>query len=220
MNLNFEAAKELTAAVKDILAAEVILAKIMSRQKKLLDVWIASPEGKQAISRGAVSYSSLPADLIEAIEKAHMHENLETDVERYLDDAVMKARYGSDRTGAYPDSAPTEQERKKWREQAEDRRRKEGIRPRKADIASLILKDLEQGMKAITRSRIKLLTETLDAEDVQRMLSYATTMFREIPRLISMCQRELRQPEVEVKELLDAELVASEVSRAVKERGI
>lgn len=31
----------------------------------------------------------------------------------------------------YPDSAPTEQERKLWREQAEKRRRKDGIRPRK-----------------------------------------------------------------------------------------
>jgi len=32
---------------------------------------------------------------------------------------------------AYPDSAPTEQDRKKWKEQAEKRRRTEGIRPRK-----------------------------------------------------------------------------------------
>lgn len=33
----------------------------------------------------------------------------------------------------YPDTQPTEQERKLWREQAEDRRRKDGIRPRKED---------------------------------------------------------------------------------------
>ena len=32
---------------------------------------------------------------------------------------------------SYPDSAPTEQDRKKWKEQAEKRRRTEGIRPRK-----------------------------------------------------------------------------------------
>ena len=33
----------------------------------------------------------------------------------------------------YPETQPTEQERKLWREQAEERRRKEGIRPRKED---------------------------------------------------------------------------------------
>jgi hypothetical protein len=34
--------------------------------------------------------------------------------------------------GKYPDSAPTEVDRKLWRERAEERRRKDGIRPRKA----------------------------------------------------------------------------------------
>jgi hypothetical protein len=33
----------------------------------------------------------------------------------------------------YPETQPTEQERKLWREQAEERRRKEGIRTRKED---------------------------------------------------------------------------------------
>ena len=33
----------------------------------------------------------------------------------------------------YPETQLTEQERKLWREQAEERRRKEGIRPRKED---------------------------------------------------------------------------------------
>ena len=33
----------------------------------------------------------------------------------------------------YPETQQTEQERKLWREQAEERRRKEGIRPRKED---------------------------------------------------------------------------------------
>lgn len=32
---------------------------------------------------------------------------------------------------AYPNTPPTEEDRKKWREQGEDRRRKDGIRPRK-----------------------------------------------------------------------------------------
>ena len=33
----------------------------------------------------------------------------------------------------YPETQPTEQERKLWREKAEERRRKEGISPRKED---------------------------------------------------------------------------------------
>lgn len=32
--------------------------------------------------------------------------------------------------GAYPETAPTEEDRKKWRERSEKERRKEGIRPR------------------------------------------------------------------------------------------
>jgi hypothetical protein len=32
---------------------------------------------------------------------------------------------------AYPDSSPTEQDRKKWREEGAKRRKKEGIKPRR-----------------------------------------------------------------------------------------
>jgi len=39
----------------------------------------------------------------------------------------------------YPDSTPTEKERKLWREQAEKRRRHDGIRPRKSRIFPEIL---------------------------------------------------------------------------------
>ena len=49
--------------------------------------------------------------------------------------AQMLVSVAKDMLAKYPDSQPTEPERKLWREQAEKRRRKEGIRPRKAAIS-------------------------------------------------------------------------------------
>lgn len=53
--------------------------------------------------------------------------------EKIAERVAMSVLAGAEKEGSYPDTAPTEQERKKWREQAEERRRKEGIRPRKGD---------------------------------------------------------------------------------------
>jgi len=41
------------------------------------------------------------------------------------------SKIANDMMAKYPDSAPTQEEKKEWREEAEDRRRKDGIRPRK-----------------------------------------------------------------------------------------
>jgi hypothetical protein len=62
------------------------------------------------------------------------------------------------RNAKYPDSAPTEQDRKKWREEAEERRRKEGVKPRKGSLSMVAQWDklpkgwTEASMKAYWKS--------------------------------------------------------------------
>jgi hypothetical protein len=46
------------------------------------------------------------------------------------------ARIASKIVADYPDSAPTEQDRKEWREEGEERRKKDGIKPRKESHAA------------------------------------------------------------------------------------
>ena len=46
-------------------------------------------------------------------------------------EAMELLAVAKDLMAKYPDSTPTEKERKIWREQAEKRRRHEGVRPRK-----------------------------------------------------------------------------------------
>lgn len=46
-------------------------------------------------------------------------------------EADIAERVAQNVLSAYPETAPTQEDRKKWRERSEKERRKEGIRPRK-----------------------------------------------------------------------------------------
>ena len=72
----------------------------MSRQKKLLDKWSKTTEGKNYLSRGWTTYDDLPEQLIADLERVKDQETLWSDTERYLGDlATWSSRFGSDRTG-------------------------------------------------------------------------------------------------------------------------
>lgn len=62
--------------------------------------------------------------------------NISVDLVKIAEELVSK----------YPDTPPTEQERKLWREQAEERRRQEGIRPRKAGSGDMSRQELSAAL--------------------------------------------------------------------------
>jgi hypothetical protein len=77
------------------IVAMAMVSKLMSRQQKLLDDWATSADGKSVLEHGHVSYDDLPTTLKAALERIKLSETVETDTERYLDDIVMKQRYGA-----------------------------------------------------------------------------------------------------------------------------
>jgi hypothetical protein len=81
--------------------AKCLTAKLMSRQKSLLDSWLKTLAGKNAVSRGLVSYDDLPSTLTRALERVKNQETLWMDVERYLGDVAMNMRYGADADLSY-----------------------------------------------------------------------------------------------------------------------
>jgi hypothetical protein len=72
--------------------AKALTSKLMSRQEKLLDDWIAGSEGRKALSDGRVSYDELPGTLVAALQRIKDQETLWSDVERYLMDKAMNPR--------------------------------------------------------------------------------------------------------------------------------
>lgn len=103
-----------------------------------------------------------------------------------------EGQLASMKVGAYPDSAPTEQEKKLWREQAEDRRRKEGIRPRQAFHSGReLIKGLEAALRAISTSRIGILTSNVEYNDLKEMMKDAEKIIDEATRLVGLCGQEI-----------------------------
>lgn len=93
----------------------------------------------------------------------------------------------------YPDSAPTEEDRKLWREQAEKRRRKEGIRPRKAMNVSGLLSDLRSAYTAISRCRVRVLTNSFRSDDLRDVLNDAKHILDEVKKLVGVCEWDMDQ---------------------------
>jgi hypothetical protein len=91
----------------------------------------------------------------------------------------------------YPDSAPTEQDRKEWREQGEKRRKKEGIHPRKASNAMGIIRGLEQALKMIHHARFDMLTSMMSEDDVKEMEGIVEKIDEESEKLLGVCQQEM-----------------------------
>jgi hypothetical protein len=103
-----------------------------------------------------------------------------------------EGQLASMKVGTYPDSAPTEQEKKLWREQAEDRRRKEGIRPRQAFHSGReLIKGLEAALRAISTSRIGILTSNVEYNDLKEMMKDAEKIIDEATRLVGLCGQEI-----------------------------
>jgi hypothetical protein len=104
-------------------------------------------------------------------------------------------RIARDVLAGYPDSAPTEEDRKKWREQAEERRRKEGIRPRKGDMRTLSdVRSIQDAAKAVARCRMDLITNSFEYDELRSMIDNARAIAEESGKIIRLCQRELQEP--------------------------
>lgn len=117
--------------------------------------------------------------------------------------AVKELMAADEMLAKYPDSAPTEKERKLWREQAEKRRRHEGVRPRKGSME--VYRQLQQAADAVSHVRFELLTNLLDEPELRAMVNKAKAIFEEARMVLHLCQSELRDPvEYEEREMAAA----------------
>lgn len=95
----------------------------------------------------------------------------------------------------YPDSAPTEKERKLWREQGEKRRRHEGVRPRKSAVEiGRVMAELQKAAKTVSFCRFGLLTSLFGPDDVEAVMEQAKAVIEEAKKVIGVCQKELSMP--------------------------
>lgn len=99
----------------------------------------------------------------------------------------------------YPDSTPTEKERKLWREQAEKRRRRDGIRPRKAGDNTEIIRTLIEAEKAIMECRSDVTHQVFTREELMEIRKQVREIVLQSEMLDTACGHAYRLASEEPK---------------------
>ena len=170
--------------------------------------WSPEGEARSLIRRKGLGHTSMSVgDIIRANGKTLL-----------VDRVGFKELTSREVTAAYPDSAPNEQEKKEWREEAEKRRRKDGIKERKiaeqvkiaeevletvgpekhlkkADLQGFnLLEDMRQAEKLVMDTRFAVLTGEVPMSVLRDLQRKAKQIANQFKTLADSCLIEMREP--------------------------